>query len=157
LGAVDCVLHPINPVLLRGKVSGLVELSKQRQEAQSQTDHLRLLIEGTTDYAIFMLDVEGRVKSWNKGAERIKGYKAEEIIGRHFSIFYPKKTAEQGWPQKELEIAKERGSIEDEGWRLRKDGTPFWANVVITALRDSGGTLIGFAKITRDLTERKRA
>jgi PAS domain S-box-containing protein len=157
LGAVDCLVKPIHPALLRGKIRALVALSQQRQAVEAQANQLRLIIEGTTDYAIFTLDVEGRITSWNKGAQRIKGYSAADILGRHFSVFYPKKVVQQGWPHKELEIAREKGRVEDEGWRLRKDGTPFWANVVITALRDSTGTLIGFAKITRDLTERKKA
>ena len=115
----------------------------------------RLLVENVRDYAIFMLDPEGRVTSWNKGAERIKGYSEKEIIGRHFSVFYPKEDIESGKPERELVIARQFGQVEDEGWRLRKDGSPFWANVVITALHDSTGALRGFAKITRDLTERR--
>ncbi|HJT75579.1 MAG TPA: PAS domain S-box protein, partial [Gemmataceae bacterium] len=114
-------------------------------------------VEGVKDYAIFMLDPEGRVVSWNPGAERIKGYKAEEIIGQHFSRFYPREAVERGWPDEELRRAAAEGRIEDEGWRLRQDGSRFWANVVITALRDEAGTLRGFLKITRDLTERRQA
>jgi PAS domain S-box-containing protein len=118
--------------------------------------NFRLLVESVIDYGIFMLDPEGHVASWNLGAERIKGYKADEIIGRHFSVFYPKEAQDSGWPQHELAIAKREGRFEDEGWRVRKDGSRFWANVVITAVRDETGTLRGFAKVTRDLTERKR-
>jgi PAS domain S-box-containing protein len=102
-----------------------------------------------------MLDPEGYIASWNEGAERIKGYTAGEIIGRHFSVFYPEDKVTGGFPQYELEVAAREGRFEDEGWRLRKDGTRFWANVVITALRDEKGTLLGFAKVTRDLTERR--
>ena len=117
----------------------------------------RLLIEGTTDYAIFMLDSGGIVSSWNAGAERIKGYAREEIIGKHFSVFYTPDAIARDWPTTELARAAEHGRFEDEGWRVRKDGTLFWANVVITALRDAEGRLIGFGKISRDLTERRRA
>jgi PAS domain S-box-containing protein len=118
-------------------------------------ERFRLLVESVRDYAIFMLDPEGRIMSWNAGAENIKGYKAEEIIGRHFSTFYPPEAIARGWPEYELKVARKEGRFEDEGWRLRKDGTSFWANVVITALRDKTGTLQGFAKVTRDLTERQ--
>ena len=117
----------------------------------------RLLVEGVSDYAIFMLDPEGHVASWNPGAERLKGYKREEILGRHFSTFYTQEAKDRGWPQHELEVAAGEGRFEDEGWRVRKDGTMFWANVVLTALRDKNGRLQGFAKITRDLTERREA
>ena len=122
-----------------------------------QSDELfRLLVEGVKDYAIFMLDPEGRVASWNSGAELIKGYQAEEIVGRHFSLFYPADALARGWPEHELRIARSEGRFEDEGWRIRKNGSAFWANVVITALFDGEKRLRGFAKITRDLTERKR-
>lgn len=117
----------------------------------------RLLVESLRDYAIFALDATGRVVSWNPGAERFKGYRAHEIIGRHFSTFYPPDEIAAGKPEWELEVAARDGRFEDEGWRLRKDGTSFWANVVITALRAPDGTLLGFAKITRDLTERRAA
>jgi PAS domain S-box-containing protein len=117
----------------------------------------RLLVESVRDYAIFALDPHGHVLSWNAGAQSIKGYRPEEIIGRHFSAFYPPEDNAAGKPAWELEVAEREGRIEDEGWRLRKDGTRFWANVVITALRNEEGTLVGFAKVTRDLTERKRA
>jgi PAS domain S-box-containing protein len=114
----------------------------------------RLLVERVTDYAIFALDPGGHIVSWNPGAQRLKGYLAHEIIGKHFSIFYPEQVKRAGKPEWELEVATDVGRVEDEGWRIRKDGTRFWANVVITALRDDSGTLVGFAKITRDLTER---
>ena len=114
----------------------------------------RLLIEGVSDYAIFALDAQGHIATWNPGAQRLKGYRAHEIIGKHFSVFYPEEDIRAGKPPWELEVATAEGRLEDEGWRLRKDGTRFWANVVITALRDDTGTLVGFAKITRDLTER---
>ncbi|MFD7658340.1 PAS domain S-box protein [Actinosynnema sp. NPDC059797] len=117
----------------------------------------RLLVESVVDYAIFMLDPLGRVVSWNQGAERIKGYLTEEIVGKHFSVFYPAEDLATRKPWHELEVAGEVGRFEDEGWRLRKDGSRFWANVVITALFDGEGRLRGFAKVTRDLTERRRA
>jgi PAS domain S-box-containing protein len=117
----------------------------------------RLLVDSVRDYAIFALDVEGHVLSWNAGAERLKGYAPEEIIGRHFSAFYPRADQEAGKPAWALAAAARDGSVEDEGWRIRKDGTRFWANVVITALRDEAGTLVRFAKVTRDLTERRAA
>jgi PAS domain S-box-containing protein len=117
----------------------------------------RLLVEGVQDYAIFALDPSGHILSWNAGAQRIKGYSADEAIGRHFSIFYPRGLVAQGFPDFELATAANTGRFEDEGWRVRKDGSQFWANVVITALRDRDGKLIGFAKVTRDLTERRGA
>ena len=120
-------------------------------------DPFRRLVEGTRDYAIFLLDLEGRVRSWNAGAQRIKGYAAGDILGQHFSRFYPPEAVARRWPQHELAMAREQGRFEDEGWRVRKDGSRFWANVVITALRDDGGAVRGFSKITRDLTERRRA
>jgi PAS domain S-box-containing protein len=127
------------------------------QHALEPTDDLfKLLVGQVKDYAIFGLDPNGIVISWNAGAERIKGYQAHEIIGDHFSRFYPDEAIRSGWPKTELELAKRHGRFEDEGWRLRKDGTRFWANVVITALHDEQGRLRGFAKVTRDLTERRR-
>jgi PAS domain S-box-containing protein len=117
----------------------------------------RLLVESVRDYAMFVLDPDGRILSWNAGAERFKGYTANEIIGRHFSVFYPEEKTAAGFPAYELEVATREGRFEDEGWRVRKDGTQFWANVVITTLRGEDGRLLGFAKVTRDLTERRRA
>jgi PAS domain S-box-containing protein len=117
----------------------------------------QLMVEAVRDYAIFMLDPNGYVASWNTGAERIKGYSAAEIIGQHFSVFYPQEAVASGHPAHELEIAVAEGRFEEEGWRVKKDGGQFWANVVITAVRDEKGALIGFAKVTRDLTERRNA
>jgi PAS domain S-box-containing protein len=137
------------------------ELERQVQERTAELrateERFRLLVEGTRDYAIFMLDPEGRVVTWNPGAERIKGFAADEIIGQHISRFYPKEAIDQGWPAEELRRASAEGRFEDEGWRVRKDGSTFWANVIITALHEEAGKLRGFSKITRDLTERKRA
>ncbi len=118
---------------------------------------LSLVVNSVTDYAIFILDASGYVASWNPGAQRIKGYDAEEIIGQHFSKFYPQESIDCNWPMHELKVAAEVGRFEDEGWRIRKDGSRFWANVVITALRNEEQQLLGFAKITRDLTARKTA
>jgi PAS domain S-box-containing protein len=120
-------------------------------------ERFRMLVTAVQEYAIFMLDVQGHVSTWNNGAERIKGYGISEIIGKHFSVFYPEEDIRSGKPQRELEIAAREGRLEDEGWRLRKDGSRFWANVVITALRDEAGRLVGFGKVTRDFTERIRA
>ncbi len=117
----------------------------------------RLLVESVQDYGIFILSPEGLIETWNTGAARLKGYAATEIIGRHFSVFYPRADVEAGKCERELDGASRDGRFEDEGWRLRKDGTRFWANVLITPLRNDAGTLIGFAKVTRDLTERKAA
>ena len=124
------------------------ELLRQEQE------RFRLLVAGVKDYAIFMLDPTGRITTWNAGAERIKGYREDEILGQHFSRFYPSAEVLAGKPDRELEVASREGRFEEEGWRLRKDGTRFWANVLITALRDPSGRLTGYAKVTRDLTER---
>ncbi len=115
----------------------------------------RLMADRVQDYAIFLLDPEGNILSWNAGAKRIKQYEPGEIIGRHFSTFYTAEDIARKWPEHELKIARMEGRFEDEGWRVRKDGTRFWANVIITALRDDRGTLLAFSKITRDLTERK--
>jgi PAS domain S-box-containing protein len=118
-------------------------------------ERFRLLVQGVKDYAIFMLDPGGNVVSWNEGAQRIKGYTEEEIVGKHFSVFLPKADVEKGKPAYELSVASKEGRFEDEGWRIRRDGTRFWANVIITAVRNEKGELIGFAKVTRDLTERR--
>ena len=129
-----------------------------RRETPSQGEELfRLMVEAVRDYAIFALDTEGRIISWNAGAEHIKGYRAEEIIGEHFSRFYTDEEVRAGKPGRELVVATEEGRYEEEGWRVRKDGSLFWANVLITAVRDEEGRLRGFTKVTRDLTERRAA
>jgi PAS domain S-box-containing protein len=127
------------------------------EELRQSAEIFQLLVSSVRDYAIFMLDPKGNVVTWNNGAQRIKGYRPEEIIGRHFSTFYTEEDLANRKPEHELAIARERGSVEDEGWRVRKDGSRFWANVVITAVHDSSGKLRGFAKVTRDITERKKA
>jgi PAS domain S-box-containing protein len=128
----------------------------EESEETSIRRHFGQIVAGVKDYAVFTLDVAGHITSWNAGAENIKGYKAEEIIGKHFSRFYLPEAVARCWPEQELKIAAGQGRIEEEGWRLRKDGTRFWADVVITALRNPAGRLTGFLKITRDLTERRR-
>ncbi|CAN7277229.1 PAS domain S-box protein [Variovorax sp. LjRoot84] len=147
-----------------GSLRGFSKITRDLTERQRQQDLLRtseerfrLMVDGVKDYAIFMLDPGGYIVSWNTGAKATKGYEAGEIIGRHFSVFYPPEVAATGFPDKELEIAREVGRYEDEGWRVRKDGSRFWASVVITALFDATGRHRGFAKVTRDLTERRRA
>jgi PAS domain S-box-containing protein len=131
-------------------------MNDESSPLRDREDLFRLLVERVRDYAIFLIDPSGIVMSWNLGAERIKGYAAHEIIGHHFSRFYPEEANRAGWPQTELRLATADGRFEDEGWRIRKDGSRFWANVVLTALYDDTGRLRGFAKVTRDLTERRR-
>jgi formate hydrogenlyase transcriptional activator len=134
-----------------------IERELVRKALRDSEQWFRLMVEGVKDYAIFMLDPEGRVTSWNAGAERIKGYRAEEILGKDFSCFYQPEEIAQGKPKEGLRLAATTGRFGEEGWRLHKDGTRYWADSVITAVRDEAGKLIGFSKVTRDLTERKRA
>jgi PAS domain S-box-containing protein len=134
----------------------MAEAENLGAKLEGMADPFRSIVQQADDYAIFLLDRGGHISSWNRGAQRIKGYEANEILGRHFSTFYPKEAVERRWPEHELEVAARTGRFEDEGWRVRKDGTLFWANVVITALRDEAGEVRGFGKITRDLTERRR-
>ena len=140
-----------------GEVTRDLSLRHQQEESLKQSEErFRALVEGVKDYAIFMLDPKGIVMSWNAGARHIKGYEPSEIIGSHFSRFYPPEAIKRGLPDTELHGSTLDGRFEDEGWRLRKDGSRFWANVIITAVRDPTGRLIGFSKITRNLTERRR-
>jgi PAS domain S-box-containing protein len=157
---IDDSAAPIQNV--NGDVAGAVlvfrDVTEQRHQERilrESEERFRLLVDSVKDYAIFMLDPTGRVVSWNAGAQHIKGYAADEIIGQHFSRFYTPEANATKFPQHELDTAKVVGKFEDEGWRVRKDGTLFWANVVITAVRDKSGKLIGFAKVTRDLTQRR--
>jgi PAS domain S-box-containing protein len=134
---------------------GIGSQSKFGNTRLGSEESYRLLVNSVKDYAIFMLDPTGHVASWNPGAERLKGYRADEVIGKHFSIFYPPEALQRGLPETELRIAGTEGRFEDEGWRVRKDGKRFWANVVVSALCDENGTLLGFSKMTRDTNGRK--
>ena len=120
---------------------------------RSELQEFGAFVSAVKDYAIFMLDPDGTVTSWNEGARRIKGYSEEEIVGEHFSTFYTEEAVEEGVPETNLRAAEEEGRVEDEGWRVRADGSRFWADVIITAIRDVDGTLQGFTKVTRDMTE----
>ena len=126
------------------------------RDSSDDSEVFRLLVESIRDYAIFVLDPTGNVVTWNAGAQAMKGYTKAEIVGKHFSTFYLPEAVQSGWPQRELALAENEGRFADEGWRVRKDGTPFWASVTITPLRGSGGRLTGFAKVTRDLTDRRK-
>jgi hypothetical protein len=146
-----------------GQVAGYAKVTRDmterrayEEELRASEERFRLLVQGVRDYAIFMLDPEGIVRSWNDGAQAIKGYEAREIIGRSMSTFYPPQDQQAGKPQAELALARANGRVEDEGWRVRKDGSLFWANVVITAIYNRTGQLVGYAKVTRDMTERRR-
>ena len=147
-----------------GKVVGFAKVTRDLTERRAALEALRAseerfrhLVQSVKDYGIFMLDPDGNVVSWNEGAERITGYTPEQIIGRHFSTFYGAEDLASGKPAWELEVAQRDGRFEEEGWRVRRDGSRFWSSVVITAVRDSTGTLLGYAKVTRDLTERRAA
>src|SRR5438132_6714168 len=137
--------------------SDLTQRHEMERALRETEQRFRLIVEGAKEYALLMLDPEGRVVSWNAGAERLKGYRAEEIVGQHHSRFYPPEDVRAGKPERALQQALAEGQWEDEGWRVRKDGSRFWANVIITPLHDAEGTPLGFAKLTRDLTERRRA
>jgi len=148
-------LQELNSTLERRIAERARELALSTTQLEDTERRFRMLVEGVTDYAIFMLDPAGIVTNWNPGAERIKGYSREEIVGQHFSRFYTDQDREDRIPEKALETAARTGKIEMEGWRVRKDGTTFWASVVINAIRDASGQVVGFAKVTRDLTERR--
>ena len=158
-------LGRISPIRSKGSarktvcllVREITDRKKAEETLKESEERVRLVVEGARDYAMFMLDPVGRVLSWNIGAERIKGYRAGEIVGKHFSVFYPAEDVQAGKPNRLLEIAVAQGSCEDEGWRVRKDSSRFWASVVITALRDKRGSLRGFSKVTRNMTRQKQA
>jgi PAS domain S-box-containing protein len=151
------LLHELNDTLEQRVQERTHEVKETFSKLQDTERRFRLLVQGVTDYAIFMLDPNGIVSNWNPGALRIKGYRADEIIGQHFSLFYTAEDRASGLPQRVLSIAAKEGRFEGEGWRVRKDGERFWASIVIDAVRDDAGTLIGFAKVTRDITERRKA
>ena len=160
-GAVDYLFKPVVPEVLKAKVSVFVDLFHINERLklkaiQQSEERFRLLVESMQDYAIFMLDPEGRVTSWNTGAERIEGFQPEEIIGAQFARFYPAEDRAQGFPEEALRYAATNGRSEQEGWRVRKDGARFWANTVVSALLDERKNLVGFSVVTRDLTEKKR-
>jgi len=155
---IDAIRDPGGQVLGFAKITRDLSERKAAEEIVKRSEEqLRLLIQGVTDYAIYMLDPNGSVSSWNSGAERIKGYTPEEIIGQHFSTFYTDEDRLEDLPRKALEVAARDGRFEREGWRKRKDGTRFWANVIIDAIHAEDGTIIGFAKVTRDITEKRQA
>jgi formate hydrogenlyase transcriptional activator len=157
---VDIMLSPVTTSGAQSILTVVRDITQRKQTENAlrhSEERFRLLVEGARDYAIFILDPAGKVATWNIGAERMKGYSAEEIVGQHFSKFYPQEMMERGKPAHELEVAAAEGRFEDEGWRIRKDGSRFWANVIITALRGHDGELLGFSKVTRDFTDRKGA
>ena len=142
--------------VIQCNIRDITERKRAEHSLRESEDRFRLLVAGVKDYAIFRLDPNGHVSSWNEGAERINGYREEEIVGRHFRCFYPAEDVEEGKPENGLKTATATGRFEEEGWRVRKDGSRFWADVVITPLWGHAGGLQGFAKVTRDVTERKR-
>ncbi|KAA0695655.1 PAS domain-containing sensor histidine kinase [Neorhizobium sp. P12A] len=154
---IDPVRTPDGLLVGYAKITrDLTERRQAEMEIKQSQEQFRILVQGVTDYAIYMLDPEGKIVSWNAGAQRIKGYSSEEIIGQHFSRFYAEEDRLSGEPQRGLVIATRDGRFEKEGWRLRKDGTRFWASVVLDAIRDESGRLIGFAKVTRDISEKMK-
>jgi PAS domain S-box-containing protein len=157
VGAVDFITKPIVPELLTAKVGTFLELYKRTEKLRESEERFRLLVESVKDYAIFMLGTDGQIVSWNFGAERISGYRQSEIVGKHVSVFYPAEDVQAGKPEHGLKIAVAEGRFEGEGWRIRKAGSRFWANVVITPVRDEQGNLRGFAKVIRDITQLKEA
>ncbi|MGA8075002.1 MAG: sigma 54-interacting transcriptional regulator [Candidatus Acidiferrales bacterium] len=157
---VEISLSPLDEgedALFTAAIRDVTDRKRADEALRLSEERFRRLVEEVKDYAIFMLDTQGRVASWNSGAEKIKGYKADEVIGQHFSCFYPAEDIEAGKPEEELKRAAAEGRVEDEGWRIRKDGSRFWASVVITALHDKDGKPLGFTKVARDITEGKRA
>ena len=156
-GVVDFIFKPFVHQLLAAKVGIFVELFRKSENLRVSEERFRLLVESVKDYAIFMLDTEGGIVSWNLGAERISGYRQKEIVGKHFSVFYPAEDVQAGKPENGLKMAVTEARFEEECWRIRKDGTRFWAHIVLTPVRDEQGHLRGFAQVTRDVTELKEA
>jgi PAS domain S-box-containing protein len=155
---LDPIIHPTN-----GRTLGFAKITRDLTERREQElalrrseQSFRLLVQGVTDYAIYMLDEDGKVSNWNAGAERIKGYRPEEIVGRHFSVFYTPEDRDRGECERALAVARSEGSFQTEGWRVRKSGERFWASVVIDPIRNDQGSIVGFAKITRDMSERRK-
>ena len=155
-GTLVCLLtEALRTARWRAEASKL-DAERHHEGLRRSEEHFRTLVEGVRDYAIFMLDPKGRVASWNAGAERLKGYRSEEILGEHFSLFFTEEDARQGRPQRHIEEATREGRFEEETWRVRKDGSRFWANTIITALYDDG-QLRGFSMVTQDVTEKKES
>ena len=155
---IDPIRAPSGEIIGFAKITrDLTERKVAEQVLHQSEEQFRLLVQGVSDYAIYLLDPEGRVTNWNLGAQRIKGYLPNEIIGQHFSRFYTDEDRAAEVPREALETVRRTGRFEREGWRVRKDGSRFWAHVIIDAIRDDGGEIIGYAKITRDITERKEA
>jgi len=157
---IEISLSPLESedgLLVSSAIRDITDRRKVEAKLIESEERYRLMVEGVKDFAIFLLDTEGRVASWNAGAQRLKGYQAEEILGKHFSCFYPQEEIDLGKPATELGMAAESGRFEEEGWRVRKDGSRLWANVIITRLQDDSGRPLGFSKLTQDFTERKRA
>ena len=156
LAVLDAIRDASGELIGFAKITRDMTERRLAQQVLAESERrFRLLVSSVIDYALFTLDLKGIIQSWNPGAERVKGYTAEEIIGQHFSVFYTPEAREAGDPERVLSTARSEGRFEGEGWRVRKDGTRFWANVVIDPIRDEGGTLIGFTKITRNITERR--
>jgi PAS domain S-box-containing protein len=161
-GAVDFISKGRSLATLSARLVAICdgeETTRRRaaeEELRRSEDRFRLLVDSVTDYAIYMLDADGNVASWNLGAERTKGYGAEDVVGRYYGIFHTEEDQARGHPEEELRLAAEHGRFEEEGWRVRKDGSRFWADVTVTPVRDRGGAVVGFAKVTRDISERRR-
>ena len=157
---VDIMLKPIETPAGTAVVSFIRDATEQRaaqDKLREYDQRLRTILDSIQDYGIYLLDRDGHIMTWNPGAERIKGYSDEEVLGAHFSRFFIEEDIDRGHPAELLRMAAEQGRVEEEGWRVRKDGSRFWANIVLTAIRDATGELTGFSKITRDVTERRQA